>query len=409
MTAASTAPANALLDRARAILPDLIPIRRAVHRHPELGLDLPETQRRIAAELVALGLEPMLGKGLSSVVATIGKDRPGRTIVLRADMDALPLTEETGLSFSSEIDGQMHACGHDTHVTMLLGAARLLVEGLRANPASLPGPVRLMFQPGEEGFFGARVMLEEGLLDDLTAEHARGFAIHITTLFPTGEIHLRAGAYCASADNFTITIRGSGGHASAPHNAKDPIPVAAEIITALQVAVTRSVNVFDPTVLTIGHLHAGTTTNIIPERAFMRGTFRCVSDERRAMMPDLIKRVVQGVASAHGVRAKVEFSALYPVTVNDASVNEGVGEIARSLLGEGDVQEMPAPIMGAEDWSYVLQKIPGVMVSLGARPRDRKLTGYPQNHSNLVVFDEDAMAVGAALYAAVGQRLDPDA
>jgi len=266
-----------------------------------------------------------------------------------------------------------------------------------------------MFQPGEEGFFGARVMLEEGLLDDLTAEHARGFAIHITTLFPTGEIHLRAGAYCASADNFTITIRGSGGHASAPHNAKDPIPVAAEIITALQVAVTRSVNVFDPTVLTIGHLHAGTTTNIIPERAFMRGTFRCVSDERRAMMPDLIKRVVQGVASAHGVRAKVEFSALYPVTVNDPSVNEGVGEIARSLLGEGDVQEMPAPIMGAEDWSYVLQKIPGVMVSLGARPRDRKLTGYPQNHSNLVVFDEDAMAVGAALYAAVAQRLDPDA
>jgi hippurate hydrolase len=409
VTAASTAPANALLDRARAILPDLVPIRRAIHSHPELGLDLPETQRRIAAELVTLGLEPTLGKGLSSVVATIGQDRPGRTVMLRADMDALPLTEETGLAFASEIDGRMHACGHDTHVTMLLGAARLLVEGLRANPELLPGPVRLMFQPGEEGFFGARVMLEEGLLDDLTADHARGFAIHITTLFPTGEIHLRPGAYCASADNFAITIRGSGGHASAPHNAKDPIPVAAEIITALQVAVTRSVNAFDPTVLTIGDLHAGTTTNIIPERASMRGTFRCVSDERRAMMPDLIKRVVQGVASAHGVRAKVEFSALYPVTVNDASVNEGVGEIARSLLGERDVQEMPAPIMGAEDWSYVLQRIPGVMISLGARPRDRKLTGYPQNHSNLVVFDEDAMAVGAALYAAVAQRLDPDA
>jgi len=409
MTAATKTPTNALLERAREILPDLIPIRRAIHRHPELGLDLPETQRRIAEELSALGLEPKLGKGLSSVVATIGADRPGRTIVLRADMDALPLTEETGLAFASETDGQMHACGHDTHVTMLLGAARLLVEQLRRQPASLPGPVLLMFQPGEEGYFGARVMLEEGLLDGLSPDNARGFAIHITTLFPTGQIHLRAGAYCASADNFSITVRGSGGHASAPHNAKDPIPVAAEIITALQVAVTRQVHVFDPTVLTIGHLHAGTTTNIIPERAHMRGTFRCVSDERRAMMPDLIKRVVQGVASAHGLRAKVEFSALYPVTVNDAHVNERVDEIARSLVGDADVEAMPAPIMGAEDWSYVLQRIPGVMASLGARPRDRKLTGYPQNHSNLVVFDEAAMAVGAALYAAVAQQLDPAA
>ena len=408
-TNVTDATTSGLLDAARAILPDLVSIRRAIHRRPELGLELPETQARIAEELRALGLEPRLGKGVSSVVATIGMDRPGRTVVLRADMDALPLTEETGLDFSSEIEDRMHACGHDTHVSMLLGAARLLVERFRQDPASLPGPVRLMFQPGEEGHFGARVMIEEGLLDDLRPDHARGFAIHITTLYPSGEIHLRPGAFCASADNFAVTIRGSGGHASAPHNAKDPIPVAAEIITALQVAVTRSIDVFDPTVLTVGHLHAGTTTNIIPERAHMRGTFRCVSDERRAMMPDLIKRVVQGVASAHGVRAKVEFSALYPVTVNDAGVNEGVGVIARSLVGDADVKEMPAPIMGAEDWSYVLQQIPGVMASLGARPRDRKLAGYPQNHSNLVVFDEEAMAVGAAFYAAVAQQLDVEA
>jgi amidohydrolase len=398
-----------LLAEARAMLPTLVPIRRAIHRRPELGLDLPETQARVADELRALGLEPKLGTGLSSVVATIGADRPGRTVVLRADMDALPLTEETGLEFASETEGRMHACGHDTHVTMLLGAARLLTERLRTDPTSIPGPVRLMFQPGEEGFFGARVMLEEGLLDDLSPANARGFAIHITTLYPSGEIHLRPGAFCASADNFSITVRGHGGHASAPHNARDPIPVAAEIITALQVAVTRSVNAFDPAVLTVGHLHAGTTTNIIPETAHMRGTFRCVSDERRAMLPDLIKRVVRGVASAHGVKADVEFSALYPVTVNDEGVNERVGDLARDLVGEADVQTMPAPIMGAEDWSYVLQRIPGVMVSLGARPRDRKLAGYPQNHSNLVVFDEGAMAVGAALYTAVAQRLDPEA
>jgi hippurate hydrolase len=223
-----------------------------------------------------------------------------------------------------------------------------------------------------------------------------------------GEIHLRPGAILASADNVRITVRGRGGHASAPHNALDPIPVAAEIITALQVAVARSVNVFDPAVLTIAHLTAGTTFNIIPETADLAGTFRCVSDERRAAMPELIRRVVDGVAAAHGLEAEVTFEPLYPVTVNDAGVFERVSDIARSLIGEADVHTMPAPLMGAEDWSYVLQRIPGVMAFLGGRPRDRELAGYPQNHSNQVVFDEDAMAVGIALYTAVAQQLDPD-
>jgi len=398
-----------LLVAAHSILPELLPIRRAIHRRPELGLNLPETQAIVAEELRKLGLEPKLGVALSSVTATIGEGRPGRTIVLRADMDALPLTEETGLDFASEVDGRMHACGHDTHVTMLLGAARLLVQRSAEDPSRLPGPVRLMFQPGEEGWFGAKVMLDEGLLDDLTAESARGFAIHITTLYPSGEIHARPGPFCASADNFAITVRGSGGHASAPHNAKDPIPVAAEIITALQVAITRSVHAFDPAVLTVAHMRAGTTTNIIPETAHFEGTFRTVSDERRAMMPDLIRRVAGGVAAAHGVEAEVEFKPLYPVTVNDKGVFERVQDIARSIVGEADVQEMPSPIMGAEDWSYVLQRIPGVMFSLGARPRDRELAGFPQNHSNLVVFEEGAMALGVALYAAVAEQLDPDA
>jgi amidohydrolase len=409
MTMTTEASSSQLLRDARAILPDLVAVRRAIHRRPELGLDLPQTQALVAEELRKLGLEPKLGKGLSSVTATIGEDRPGRTVLLRGDMDALPLTEETGLEFASEVDGRMHACGHDTHVAMLLGAARLLVERWRADEAALPGPVRLMFQPGEEGYFGAKVMLDEGLLDGLTPEDARGFAIHITTLHPSGEIHLRPGPFCASADNFAIVVRGSGGHASAPHNARDPIPVAAEIITALQVALTRAVNAFDPAVLTVAHLRAGTTTNIIPETAHLEGTFRCVSDGRRAAMPDLIRRVVDGIAAAHGVEAEVEFKPLYPVTVNDPGVHERVTEIAASLAGAGDVYEMPAPIMGAEDWSYVLQRIPGVMASLGARPRDRELKGYPQNHSNLVVFDEDAMAVGAALYAAVAQGLDREA
>jgi hippurate hydrolase len=288
---------------------------------------------------------------------------------------------------------------------MLLGAARLLVEVARHDPERLPGPVLLMFQPGEEGFAGARVMLEEGLLDGLDAATTRALAIHISARYPTGQVHSRPGAMQASADNVFITIRGRGGHASTPHLAADPIPVAAEIILALQSAVTRTVDVFDPAVLTIGHVAAGTTHNVIPESAFLEGTFRCVSDKRRAAMPALIRRVVDGVTAAHGLTADVRFEEIYPVTRNDPEVFERVRAIAGELLGEGDVVTMPAPIMPAEDWSFVLQRIPGVMVDLGARPRDQAPEGFPQNHSSRVVFDEAALAVGAALYAKAAVEL----
>jgi hippurate hydrolase len=405
MTDAAIDPASGLLTAARAILSDVVAIRRRIHRRPEVGLDLPETQAVVVAELEKLGLQPRTGHRLTSVTAVIAADRPGRTVLLRADMDALPLTEDTGLEFASEIEGRMHACGHDTHVAMLLGGARLLAERYRADPTSLPGPVMVMFQPGEEGYFGARVMLEEGLLDGLDATAARAFAVHISTMYPSGEIHLRPGPLLASADNVFITIRGRGGHASAPHLAADPIPVAAEIILALQTAITRSVDVFDPAVLTIAKVSAGMTHNIIPETAELVGTFRCVSERRREDMRELVRRVVSGVAAAHGVTADVEIQELYPVTVNDADVFEKVRTLVVDLLGADDVETMPAPIMGAEDWSYVLQRIPGVMTFLGGRPRDRELDGYPQNHSNLVVFDEAAMAVGAALYAKVALEL----
>jgi hippurate hydrolase len=388
-----------LLGAARAILPEIVDARRRIHRRPELGLDLPATQRLVVERLAALGLEPRLGTGLSSVTAVIGADRPGRTVILRADMDGLPMPEESGVAFASEVPGAMHACGHDTHVAMLLGAARLLVDASRADPAALPGPVLLMFQPGEEGFAGARVMLEEGLLDGLDPATTRALAVHISARYPAGEIHARPGPMQASADNFLITIHGRGGHASTPHLAADPIPVAAEIILALQTAVTRSVDVFDPAVLTIAHVAAGTTHNVIPERAYLEGTFRCVSDVRRAAMPELIRRVAEGVAAAHGLGVHVRFHEIYPVTMNDPAVFEQVRAIAVDLLGEAEVHTMAAPIMPAEDWSFVLQRVPGVMVDLGGRPRDRELEGYPQNHSGSVIFEEAAMAVGAALHA----------
>ncbi|HEX3265593.1 MAG TPA: amidohydrolase [Candidatus Limnocylindrales bacterium] len=394
-----------LLDDARETLPWMVGLRRRIHRHPELGLELPETQALVIQTLEDLGLQPRRGRSLSSVTAIIGADMPGRTVVLRADMDALPLSEDTGLEFASDTDGRMHACGHDTHVAMLLGAARLLVERHRVDPASLPGPVLLMFQPGEEGFFGARVMLEEGLLDGLDLGTTRGFAIHISARYASGEIHTRPGPMQASADNFLITIHGRGGHASTPHLAADPIPVAAEIVLALQSAVTRTVDIFDPAVLTIGRIAAGTTHNVIPEVAYLEGTFRCVSAARRAAMPELIRRVVGGVTAAHGLEAHVRLHEIYPVSMNDADVFEHVRAIAVDLLGDANVETLAAPLMPAEDWSFVLQRIPGVMVDLGARPRDADPEGYPQNHSNRVVFDEAAMAVGAALHAKVALEL----
>jgi hippurate hydrolase len=383
----------------------MVELRRRIHRRPELGLDLPETQATIVEELRRLGLSPTLGRGLASVTAVVGEDLPGRTVVLRADMDALPMLERTGLDFASEVEGRMHSCGHDMHVAMLLGAARILQDRIHADPAGLPGPVLLMFQPGEEAFFGARVMLDEGLLDGIDQQTARGFAIHVSTRYASGEVHGRPGAEHASADNFSISVRGRGGHASMPHLAADPIPVAAEIVLALQSAVTRTVDVFDPVVLTIGRVAAGTTHNVIPERAELEGTFRCVSEGRRAAMPGLIRRVVDGVAAAHGLHADVQFEEIYPVTMNDADTFEAAHAVATELLGEAAVQVMPAPAMPADDWSFVLQRIRGVMVYLGARPLDRPPEGYPQNHSNVVVFDEAAMAVGAALHAKVALEI----
>ena len=400
----ASAPAiGGLLDAAEALQPEVVAIRRRIHRRPEIGLDLPATQAVVLEELAKIGLEGRRGTALSSVVAVISGGRPGPTILLRADMDALPVHEDTGLDFGSEIDGAMHACGHDTHVAMLLGAARLLQE----RRAELPGTIILMFQPGEEGFAGARTMIEEGLLDAAADGGVRptgALAIHIGTRYPTGEIHLRPGPQMAATDVIRITVRGRGGHASAPHDAVDPIVIAAEIVLALQAMVTRRIDVFDPAVVTIAQITAGTTNNIIPETAFLFGTIRSVSGETRENVRAGVRRVAEGIAAAHGATAEVDLEAGYPVTINDPPFTAFVMDTARSLIGDDRVAEMPAPIMGAEDFSYVLQDVPGAMAFLGARPAGQDPATAPQNHSNVVVFEESAMPVGVALYAAVAIR-----
>jgi hippurate hydrolase len=390
-----------LLAAAQAALPDLIDLRRRLHRIPEVGLHLPATQAVVAEQLRALGLEPRLGVSTSSVTAVIEGARPGPTVLLRADMDGLPLLEETGLEFASQTPGTMHACGHDTHMTMLLGAARLLVERRQG----MAGRVLLMFQPGEEGHHGARFMLEEGLLDRSPGEEVSGaFALHISTRYPSGTVNFRAGAMLAAADFIRLTVRGRGGHASAPHETIDPIAVAAEIVLALQAMVTRRVDVFEPTVVTIAHLAAGTTSNIIPETAFLEGTIRTTSETNRIAVHGGVRRVVEGICAAHGAVGELEIVPGYPVTINDAAYTAFAAAVARDVVGAEAVVELRDPIMGAEDFSYVLQRVPGAMFFLGARPPEEDPATAPQNHSNRVRHHEPALAVGTAVYAGVALR-----
>lgn len=387
-----------LLQRARSLLPEMIEVRRRLHRSPEIGLELPQTRAEVVRKLEQLALTPVPGFSVGSATAVIEGSRPGPTVVLRADMDGLPLEEASGLEFASQTPGAMHACGHDLHVAMLLGAARLLVERREL----LAGRVLLMFQPGEEGFFGARAMLDEGLLKGLDEGAANAaFALHVFTNYPTGTLHLRVGTMLAASDTIRLTVNGRGGHASAPHRSIDPTTVAAEIILAIHAMATRRLDPFDPTVITIGSMSAGTTPSIIPPTASLAGTIRTVSEANRTAVHAHIRRVVEGICAAHEAVPDLNIEPGYPVTVNDREVSDLVIETSRSLLGLDAVHIMEAPIMAAEDFSYLLQRMPGAIAFLGARPPEEARDDPPMNHSNLVVFDESTMAVGAAVYAAV--------
>jgi amidohydrolase len=404
MTMTAGLDLDALRAAADAIGPDVVAIRRRIHRHPEIGTDLPLTQGVVLEELTKIGLVGRRGTALSSVVAVIEGDRPGRTVLLRADMDALPLDEDTGLDFASEVDGAMHACGHDGHVAMLLGAARLL----QSRRADLRGRVILMFQPDEEGQGGAKTMLEEGLLDAAApsgGERLSGaFAIHLTTRWRSGELHLRPGAIFASTDVIRIWVRGRGGHASAPHLSLDPIPVAAEIILGLQAMVTRGIDPFDPAVVTIAQVVGGTTSNVIPESVFLHGTIRTVSARTRETVHAAVRRVAEGIAAAHGATVEVDLEPGYPVTMNDPGFVSFVRDTADALLGPERVVEMAAPTMIGEDFSYVIAEVPGAEVFLAACPPGLDPATAPQFHSNLVVFDEAVFAAGVALHAAIAIR-----
>jgi amidohydrolase len=373
-----------------------IDLRRRLHRHPEIGLQLPQTQATVLDAFADLPVEVTTGTSISSVVGVLRGARPGPTYLLRADMDALQVHEDTGLPFASEIHGAMHACGHDTHVAMLLGAARLLAE----RRDLLAGQVVFMLQPGEEGLHGARYMLEEGLLDVVPEAPVSGaFALHITSTFASGSINVRPGPMMAAADQWQMVVRGRGGHASMPHAAADPIPVAAEIVLALQSMVTRTVDVFDPALVTVAHIEAGSTNNVIPDSVLLEGTIRTLSAERRATVVAAVQRVATHIGAAHGLSVDFQHEEGYPVTVNDPGAAARVLEATTELLGARASRVSPAPLMGAEDFSYVLQRVPGAMAWLGACPPGLDPATAPPNHSNLVVFDEEPLPAGVALYA----------
>ena len=380
---------------------EIAELRHAIHREPEIGLDLPKTQAKVLAALEGLPLEITTGRALSSVTAVLRGGRPGPVVLLRGDMDALPVTEETQLPYASTVPGVMHACGHDGHTAMLAGAARLL----SARQAELPGSVIFMFQPGEEGCAGARYMIDEGVLDAAGERPVAAYALHLSSQrLPCGMFSTRPGAMLAAADRITVTVHGRGGHASTPHRAADPIPVACEMVTALQTLVTRKFDVFDPVVITVGSFHAGTTDNVIPDEAVFLATARSFSQESRSALAELVPRLIGDIARGHGLTAEAIYAAEYPVTVNDAAEAAFAAETVAAAFGPERSELAEFPITGAEDFSYVLDQVPGAFVMLGACPPATDPLTAPTNHSAMATFDDAALADGTALYAELALR-----
>ncbi len=376
-------------ERAVDDAPALIALRRDIHAEPELGLDTPRTKAKLQQALAGLPLTIRESEATSGFIATLEGARPGPTVLLRGDMDALPIEEATGLDFASREAGTMHACGHDSHSAMLASAARILA-GRRD---TLSGRILFMFQPGEEGHGGARIMLEEGLLEHPLPGAA--FALHIWPTLPHGTIACRAGAMLASTDMLKASIVGRGGHAAMPHDALDPIPAAAEIILALQSEVARRTPVTDPIVLSITKIQAGTTHNVLPDRVDLLGTLRTLSPEARKRARAAFERICTHVAAAHGCSAEVVIEPGYPPTVNDPRAVTLIRDIAGAAF-----HELPASNMGGEDFSYVLEKVPGAMAFLGVAPLDGEAATRAPLHNPKMMIDEAVLPLGVALHCA---------
>ena len=380
---------------AQELLPDLVALRRSLHSHPELGNDLPWTQRQVVDALRGCGLEITLGQSLSSVVAVLRGAKPGPTVLLRGDMDGLPVVEQTGLEYAST-NGAMHACGHDLHTAALVGAARLL----SARRDELAGNITFMFQPGEEGPGGAEPMIREGVLDVTGERPVAAFGLHVNP-GPCGTFSYRPGTAMAGANNLSVTFHGRGGHGSQPHTALDPVPALCEFGTALQAMVTRRFSVFDPVVATMTRLSAGAVNNVIPDSATMSGDVRTLSRENTDRFPRLVQELADGIAASHGLRAEVDWSELYPPTVNDAAETAFVSDTLTRMFGADRVSLNRDPRMGSEDFSFVLQEVPGCYFFLHCTPPEVEPAAAGWNHSPTVLFDDSVLGAQAAALASV--------
>lgn len=389
---------------AQALAPELTVLRHTLHTRPEIGLDLPRTQAEVVQALSGLPLDVSLGKRATSVTAVLRGSAPQPSgarpaVLLRADMDAVPVQEETGLAYASRSAGVAHACGHDLHTAMLIGAARLLA----ARRAELHGDVVLMFQPGEEGWEGARTMIEEGVLDAAGRRVQAAYALHVFSNMAQG-FFTRPGAMLASSSALLVTVRGEGGHASEPHRARDPITVAAEMVLALQTMITRRFDVFEPVVLTVGSLHAGTRRNVVPATAVFEATVRTLSDSVAEQVGQSALRLLHGIADAHGTRVDARFVRERPVTWNEPGETAFVDTTIHEVFGEDLHRPLAHPFLGAEDFSRVLAEVPGAMIALGALPTGADPAHAPFNHSGRALFDDAVLPLGAALYAELALR-----
>ena len=389
-----------LVSEARSLAPELVALRRRLHRIPEIGLDLPKTQAEVLSALEGLPLEISTGTDLTSVTAVLRGAKPGPVVLLRGDMDGLPITEETGVDFSSEHEGYMHACGHDLHTAGLVGAARLLC----AHRSELAGDIVFMFQPGEEGFDGAGHMIAESVLNAAGRPVDAAFGLHVWSgTYPHGVFASRPGPLMAASDGLFVTVKGAGGHGSTPHATRDPIPVACEMVTSLQTLVTRRFNTFDPVVLTVGEFHAGKQRNIIPDTATFSATVRSFDPDVREQLATETVRLCENLARAHSLEAEVTYQYEYPALLNEDRAAAFVGETVADLFGADRYMEMKDPQTGSEDFSRILNEVPGAFVFLGATCSD-DLAAAPSNHSPRSAFDDAVLADGAALLAELAVR-----
>jgi amidohydrolase len=379
-----------VISRARALKERMIRVRRHLHRHPELSFKERETSRFLAKELRALGLKvqhPFSGTG---VLAILEGGKTGRLVALRADMDALPLQEETGLPFASRNPGAMHACGHDAHMAGLLGAAQILYERRR----ELRGGVRFLFQPAEETVpGGAKGMIASGALAGVSVI----FGLHVDPVLPTGTIGTKSGVLLAQADDFDLTIIGKGGHAARPHTSVDAIVVSSLVIQALQTIVSRRINPVTPAVVTVGRISGGTKHNIIADRVLMQGTCRSLDAGTAKKLKGSVGQIARDIARASGATCLFKYTMGYPPLINPERETRFAHEALGNLLGKKNVLSLPEPLMGGEDFTYYLKKVPGTFLRLGIR-NEKLGSTFPWHHSKFLV-DEEAIPIGAAALA----------